>query len=279
LSNLFGSLASGLIKGVLGMNAGVVNINAATVNGGVGAGAPAAAAGGRLATAAKFILGPAAAVLIGNQIGQAITEGMVAPARDFESGQVDAVLSSGDAGRIEHAIRVIEEQLNPEDFAAQTALALDINGVRSTLEGQRDALQAQLDELGVSRSEARTAFDAQRRVTEGARNDANRYLSQLNAQVAAGRTAASQKAAEQVAAIRGTASNTATQLSRIESVERGTASNTARIAAKDFSPSFTSNVSINLQAQITAYGISRALQVAQSASQTSFSGRGGDSRF
>jgi hypothetical protein len=34
LGNIFSTLASGLIKGVLGINAGVVNINAATVNGG-----------------------------------------------------------------------------------------------------------------------------------------------------------------------------------------------------------------------------------------------------
>lgn len=36
LTNIFGTLASGLIKGVLGMNAGVVNINAGVVNGGGG---------------------------------------------------------------------------------------------------------------------------------------------------------------------------------------------------------------------------------------------------
>jgi hypothetical protein len=35
LGTIFTTLSSGLIKGVLGMNAGVVNINAATVNGGV----------------------------------------------------------------------------------------------------------------------------------------------------------------------------------------------------------------------------------------------------
>jgi hypothetical protein len=37
LSSIVGTLGSGLIKGVLGMNAGVVNINAAVVNGGGGA--------------------------------------------------------------------------------------------------------------------------------------------------------------------------------------------------------------------------------------------------
>jgi hypothetical protein len=47
LGSIVGTLGSGLIKGVLGMNAGVVNINAATVNGGVGGAAGGAAAAGR----------------------------------------------------------------------------------------------------------------------------------------------------------------------------------------------------------------------------------------
>ena len=82
-------------------------------------------------------------------------------------------------------------------------------------------------------------------------------------------------------AIHGTAAGTARHLNEIKGIERTTAGYTAQVAAKDFSPSFTNNtnVSINLQAQITAYGISRALSIQQSASQTSFTGRGGDSRF
>ena len=57
LSGIVGSLASGLIKGVLGINAGVVNLKAATVvgggMGGAGAGAGGAVAGG----GAKSIVG------------------------------------------------------------------------------------------------------------------------------------------------------------------------------------------------------------------------------
>ncbi len=56
LGNIVGSLGSGLIKGVLGMNAGVVNINAAVVNGGPG-GVP--AAGGKGGGAALGLLGTA----------------------------------------------------------------------------------------------------------------------------------------------------------------------------------------------------------------------------
>jgi hypothetical protein len=57
LGNIVGELGKGLIRGVLGMNAGVVNINAATVNG--AAGVPAAAGGG-----GKGILGTLGAVTI-----------------------------------------------------------------------------------------------------------------------------------------------------------------------------------------------------------------------
>ena len=56
LGNIVGMLGSGLIKGVLGMNAGVVNINAAVVNGGPG-GVP--AAGGKGGGAALGLLGTA----------------------------------------------------------------------------------------------------------------------------------------------------------------------------------------------------------------------------
>jgi hypothetical protein len=60
LGSIVGTLGSGLIKGVLGMNAGVVNINAATVNGGVGGAAGGAAAAGRgggvLGTLSKVVV-------------------------------------------------------------------------------------------------------------------------------------------------------------------------------------------------------------------------------
>ena len=278
-----GNIAGILTKSAFGALRGATPANPVFTKevglGGAAGGAPVAGGAGRLGTILKGGLAVGLGAVIGAHVADAINERTIGGARDFAQDQVDAVLSSKDAGRIEHAISVIEDQLNPEDFAAQTALALDINGVRTTLEGQRDALQQQLNELGLSRDEAKRIGDTQSRIAEGARNDANRYLTQLNAQVAAGTAAANAKAAEQVAAIRGTAANTATQLSRIESVERGTQGNTARIAAKDFSPSFTSNVSVNLQAQITAYGISRALQISTSATQTDFTGRGGDSRF
>jgi TP901 family phage tail tape measure protein len=61
ISGIVGELGKGLIKGVLGMNAGVVNINAATVNGLGGTGGAAAAAGkGGLGLVSKvFLVGEA----------------------------------------------------------------------------------------------------------------------------------------------------------------------------------------------------------------------------
>jgi hypothetical protein len=63
LSGLIGNLASGLVKGVLGINAGVVNLKAATV---VGGGAPAGAAGG-VAKAGLSTLGKV--FLVGEAVG------------------------------------------------------------------------------------------------------------------------------------------------------------------------------------------------------------------
>ena len=71
VGSIIGSLGSGLIKGVLGMNAGVVNINAGVVNGGGGGGVP-TPAGGKVGSfakgAIKFVLPIAAGVLIANAI-------------------------------------------------------------------------------------------------------------------------------------------------------------------------------------------------------------------
>lgn len=66
VGSLVGELGKGLIKGVLGMNAGVVNINAATVNGG-GGGIPGAAgkAGGGLMGGLKTGVALASPLLVG----------------------------------------------------------------------------------------------------------------------------------------------------------------------------------------------------------------------
>lgn len=65
LGNIFSTLASGLIKGVLNMNAGVVNINAASVRGGPGVGpAGGGKGGGKLPPVVGGALGAAGVALM-----------------------------------------------------------------------------------------------------------------------------------------------------------------------------------------------------------------------
>jgi len=158
LGNIVGQLGSGLIKGVLGMNAGVVNINAGMVNG--GGGLPGAAGGGKglmgkLGRVAGIGLAVGGGALIGGQVGSILNEtvGGVGEARSAALSSIKAVLDSGDVNRIEDAIEVVQDALNPDDFAESIALGLDVNGVRSTLEEQLGALQA-------AHADAVTASDA-----------------------------------------------------------------------------------------------------------------------
>ncbi|MCC6619510.1 MAG: phage tail tape measure protein, partial [Chloroflexi bacterium] len=143
VGDLIGLVGKGVIKGVMNMNAGVVNVNAATVNGvpgGVG-GAGGKAGVGRLLGGALAVGG---GIVAGAHIGTFLNEevGGVKEARSAALEGISAVLDSGDAGRIEHAIGVVKDALNPDDFAQAVALGLDVNGVRTTLEEQLAALEA-----------------------------------------------------------------------------------------------------------------------------------------
>ena len=64
LSGIVKELAGGLIKGVLGINAGIVNVNGPVAGGGVPAGAGAAAAGGLSGAAKVFLVGEAIGLAI-----------------------------------------------------------------------------------------------------------------------------------------------------------------------------------------------------------------------
>lgn len=175
----------GALGGLLGRGSSPVNPMFVSVVGGLpGAGAPVAGAGGGvLATAAKFVLGPAAAVIIGAEIGKAINEPIIAPAREFEEREVKAVLESGDAARIEAAIRAIEDQQNTDDILEQTALIASnipfiggaLGEVGPKLDEQKRALEDQLREMGLTRTQAAAALDRataeQERVREGVINE------------------------------------------------------------------------------------------------------------
>jgi hypothetical protein len=108
LTGIVGALASGLIKGILGINAGVVNINAATVTGGPGGGAPVAGGGkpGGGFNPIGWLVGPLAALLIGENIrgGGELTSDVqaIAIVNAIKQGQT---VTEATAGRTVAAIR------------------------------------------------------------------------------------------------------------------------------------------------------------------------------
>ena len=152
---IIGELGKGLIKGILGINAGVVNINAATVNGVPGGGVAGGGGRGLLGTAAKFVLGPLAAVAIGKEIAQPIIGRLIGPAKQAQGAAIQAVLDSGDSQRIVGAISAIDDQLNSSDIGTQIALIGSripyigdaLGQVAPTLERQRADLKAELSRI------------------------------------------------------------------------------------------------------------------------------------
>lgn len=72
LGDIFGELAKGLIKGVLGINAGVVHINAATVTG--AGGVPGVGAAGKGLSVAKVVMTAAAVTIAGVAVAALVEE-------------------------------------------------------------------------------------------------------------------------------------------------------------------------------------------------------------
>jgi hypothetical protein len=151
-----GNLAGGLLKLALGslrtITAGNVTVVGANVTGGGIPGvASKAAGGGTLLTAAKFVLGPAAAVIIGSEIAAAINEPTIAPARTFAEGEVTAKLASQDVAKLTSAINGITDQQKTSDLLAQTTLIASnipfigdaLGHVGPELEKQRVALESE----------------------------------------------------------------------------------------------------------------------------------------
>jgi TP901 family phage tail tape measure protein len=144
VGSIVGSLASGLIKGVLGINAGVVNVKGAVVNSGPGTGAPAGPGGINPVLAAGLAVG--AGVAVGTAIGGPIYEETTRPAIDFEHAQFTAVLESGDAERIGNGLSALNDQIH--EFRSKPPQWQQImEPTIRTLEDQRDALQAELQNI------------------------------------------------------------------------------------------------------------------------------------
>jgi hypothetical protein len=94
LTGIAGALASGLIKGVLGINAGVVNINAGTVTG--GGGGTVVGGGGGAGSVIKSIFGIGAFVAIGTAIGEVVAQNITRPLNQI---QFDFNAVAGASGR------------------------------------------------------------------------------------------------------------------------------------------------------------------------------------
>jgi hypothetical protein len=152
LSTIFSTLASGIIRGVLGINAGVVNLKAATVvGGGAAGGAPIAAAGGGVGGVITKILGVVSAgalgALIGSEIGHAVFfDPTVKPAVEFEQSQFDRLVASQDPEKIRTGLRAIEDGLG--DLDALGPLKILAGDQYDILVSQRDTLRSILEDLG-----------------------------------------------------------------------------------------------------------------------------------
>jgi hypothetical protein len=156
-----GNVAGGLLRLALGslktITAGNVTVVGANVTGGgvPGVGGAPAAGGGTLATAAKFILGPAAAVIIGSEIAAAINAPTIKPAQTFETGVVNAKVDSKDLDTLTSAINGISDQQNTSDILAQMTLVASnipfigdaLGKVGPELEQQRLAIEKQRADL------------------------------------------------------------------------------------------------------------------------------------
>jgi hypothetical protein len=151
--SIIGQLGSGLVKGVLGMNAGVVNIKAATVVGGapLGTSGGAVAAAGAKGKVASAAAGIAKVFMVGMAVGVAAELANIFVQQSAEirqqgeelKGQAKSFTQDPATSRdaIVGAIRAIDEKIDPYSW---DNLALDItNGFN----GGKDALLATRAEL------------------------------------------------------------------------------------------------------------------------------------
>jgi hypothetical protein len=280
--SLFSGLASGLIRGVLGMTAGVVNAKAGVVNvigaGGVptpGGGppvGPTGGGGGLLFNAAKWVLGPVAAAAIGFEIGKALIADQVNKPKASEAQKFKAVLDSGDAEKLAQGYLGIQEQLKTSDPTAQLALIASriplvgdaLGNVAPELEKQRDVLGAQLsgirDNVATLKSEQRDLRNVR---TEQAR---------AAAVASAQRTRAAQAVTNLAATERADAARAESRSAGLQAaIDRGrqvTQTGLAVLAAKDFSP--TVNVTVPITTSISLSQLEKNITLSRVITHTGF---------
>ena len=138
LGKVVGGLASGLIKGILGINAGVVNINAGVVNGGGGIGPVASAAAGAGGVSAAAVLGTAAGVAF-----LATTQTSSGPGRETQGSMLVDALHRGLS--VDEALKTSEVTLGAVVDVANNQAVLN-----SLTEQQRADIRALATQPGIS---------------------------------------------------------------------------------------------------------------------------------
>ena len=77
---------------------------------------------------------------LGSTIGNSLIDPTIDPARRAAGNAVNRAIGTGSTSEIARALAAIQGQLNTDDLASQIALAVDADGVRTSLEEQRAIL-------------------------------------------------------------------------------------------------------------------------------------------
>jgi hypothetical protein len=156
--SLIGELGKGLIKGVLGMNAGVVNINAAAVNGGI----PGVAAKGGLGLASKvFLIGEAIGLgLLVNEVRQGQSDQNSAFARSLAQQQAAFLAQKPDQAAVRNALAGVEQGIhdlesNPLNVLVQGDALDQLRKMRADLKSQLSGQGTTVGNFGRTKADAR----------------------------------------------------------------------------------------------------------------------------
>lgn len=197
LTGIAGTLGKAVIGGLVGGTRGSTPANPVFVSavGGVGGAPVVGGVSGATLIQKVFMTGIAveAGFLLGSAISNALVDagvGGIKTAKTFEQGALTDAVNSQDVSRIVDGINSIDEQLKPslldlglslEDSGAAIALALDIGGVRTQLEADRQVLLDQLEQMGLTREQAEALVAEQTAMKEKYGEEATKQINAVNA--------------------------------------------------------------------------------------------------
>ncbi len=151
LGGIVGELGKGLIKGVLGINAGVVNVKGAVVNGGGGVPGGAAAAGaagtGISALGKVFLIGEAIGLVMAvNSVREAVQNGATVQAQGIHQTLTDSLAGPNSVQDLQTKLAGIDEGIRKLE-ADPLAVALVTGPALDELKAMRSEVVAELDQL------------------------------------------------------------------------------------------------------------------------------------